>query len=690
MFRLALLILLAAGQVAAIPIDSRQYHANSGVKMVVDGHHIILDWADDRRNRQQLRLDLSQPEQLIETLGAPEPILKRSSPVFLVTVGTRDLDPRRGWVRFFDKVHKKPYRQYRAKLNVTGASIFSHGRSTSVAIDELTAGGFSGHLQFTVYPGSRLVHIEAVLSTKANARAFVYDAGIVSNDQKWKRTVFIDSQDRNRSIARTETASALAVRHRTVVADTGLGAVAVFPPPHRYFYPLDFANNFRFTWQGRNYRGLVPESGLGIRQPLAGDNRFVPWFNAPPNTKQRLGFFLLLAAKSSTAIDEVKRFTRGDRFKPLPGYKTFTSHYHVEHSLDFIDRQQDRSGIPAGLENPGFRQVFTNLGVDIVHLAEFHKGRTPRLKAPERLRQLKVMHDECARLSDEKFLLLPGEEPNVHLGGHWISLFPKPVNWVLNRAKGKPFIEQHPKFGKVYHVGSSTDVLKLFQLENGLNWTAHARIKGSTGYPDIYRQKDYFQSRHFLGAAWKAMPADLSHARLGERVLNLLDDMSNWGRPKHVLGEVDVFKIQPDYELWAHMNINYLKLDQLPRYQDGWQPVLDVLRRGDFFVTTGEVLLPQFAINGINAGGTVHGMDGSQAAITVEAEWTFPPAFANIISGDGANTHIVRHSLRGHEVFGAKKFNFITDLRNRKWARLEVWDIAGNGAFTQPVWFEDN
>ena len=36
---------------------------------------------------------------------------------------------------------------------------------------------------------------------------------------------------------------------------------------------------------------------------------------------------------------------------------------------------------------------------------------------------LKAMHDECARLSDDEFLLLPGEEPNVHLGGHWISFF---------------------------------------------------------------------------------------------------------------------------------------------------------------------------------------------------------------------------------------------------------------------------
>jgi hypothetical protein len=28
------------------------------------------------------------------------------------------------------------------------------------------------------------------------------------------------------------------------------------------------------------------------------------------------------------------------------------------------------------------------------------------------------------------------------------------------------------------------------------------------------------------------------------------------------------------------------------------------------------------------------------------------------------------------------------NLRDRRWVRFEVWDIAANGAFTQPVWVE--
>jgi hypothetical protein len=89
---------------------------------------------------------------------------------------------------------------------------------------------------------------------------------------------------------------------------------------------------------------------------------------------------------------------------------------------------------------------------------------------------LQTMHKECERLSDGEILILPGEEPNVHLGGHWISFFPKQVYWVLNRGPEDPFVEDHDEFGKVYHVGNAEDVLALMEREDGLMWTAHARI----------------------------------------------------------------------------------------------------------------------------------------------------------------------------------------------------------------------
>jgi hypothetical protein len=39
----------------------------------------------------------------------------------------------------------------------------------------------------------------------------------------------------------------------------------------------------------------------------------------------------------------------------------------------------------------------------------------------------------------------------------------------------------------------------------------------------------------------------------------------------------------------------------MPRYEDGWKPVLDVLRSGAFFTTTGEILIKEFTVAGCRA-----------------------------------------------------------------------------------------
>jgi len=353
--------------------------------------------------------------------------------------------------------------------------------------------------------------------------------------------------------------------------------------------------------------------------------------------------------------------------------------------------EQGTTGIPKGLEKPEFVEFFKRMGVDMVHMAEFHKGRTPRLDTEERLAQLKVMHDDFKRLSDESFLLIPGEEPNVHFGGHWLSLFPKPVNWVLNRNNDQPFKQELPGIGTVYHVGSSDDVLNLLEQENGLVWTAHPRIKSSTGYPDKYRTEPFFTSDRYLGSAWKAMPADYSRDTLGWRVLDLEDDMANWGSRKYILGEADVFRIFEDYELYGAMNVNYLKLDQVPRFEDGWQSVLDALRGGDFFVTTGEVLIPEFTVQGFNSGDSIPADTGlNKSAIETSIEWTYPLSHLVIVSGDGTKAYRERVDLNTTREFDSIELRLEANLEGRKWVRIEVWDIARNGAFTQPVWINQN
>ncbi len=72
-----------------------------------------------------------------------------------------------------------------------------------------------------------------------------------------------------------------------------------------------------------------------------------------------------------------------------------------------------------------------------------------------------------------------------------------------------------------------------------------------------------------------------------------------------MLGEVDVFKIDHTHELYGHMNVNYLKLDRLPRFDDGWRRCSTPCATGRFFVTTGEVLLRDFTVGGKASGETL-------------------------------------------------------------------------------------
>jgi hypothetical protein len=59
---------------------------------------------------------------------------------------------------------------------------------------------------------------------------------------------------------------------------------------------------------------------------------------------------------------------------------------------------------------------------------------------------------------------------------------------------------------------------------------------------------------------------------------------------------------------------------------------------------------------------------------------------AEIVWGDGAQTHRKIIPLDKTHEFGTLDFNSSVDAPGWKWARLAVWDIAGDGAFVNPVW----
>ena len=665
--------------------------------MRTDKDSLVLGW-NTPEGSTELSLNISGKGSLVRSIAVasatskPVVVLRDADPITVLSIGQRDLKKRGGWNIFFDPTSRKLSKSGQLTLKLKSLVVRSVGNRCIVDLGELEGSAFSGKLRFTLYAGCDLIHLQSIVQTKKDARALLYHAGLTC-DPKGKSVSWIGLDDKlHRADEVAQPAKPVKVRHRTIALETEEGALAVFPPPHRYFYPLDEAYNLGFTWQGNDFMNKVSGFGIGIRQDLKGDDRWVPWFNAPPGTQQELGIFWLPSLdRGNKLFDRVKAYTHKDRFPVVQGHKTFTSHYHIEHTTNFINarKKSGKQAMPPSIKKPDFVDVFKNSGIEIVHLAEFHNRLGPSRRDPVKsLPLLKAMHDECARLSDDDFLLLPGEEPNVHLGGHWISFFPRPVMWVLKRSKGKLFIEEHPDFGRIYHLGSPEDVLKLMELEKGLMWAAHPRIKSSTGYPDRYRNERFFKSDRYLGGAWKAMPADLSRPRLGWRVLDLLDDTSNWGAKKYIVGEVDIFEVDRTTEFYAHANINYLRLDHIPRFEDGWDPVLKALQDGAFFISTGEVLMPRFTIEGKQSGQTLKLQDSGMAKLEVVLTWTFPMSFIEIVTGDGKKVYRDRIELTDSEAFGKETFKRTLNLKEKAWVRLEAWDIATNGVISQPIWLE--
>jgi hypothetical protein len=325
---------------------------------------------------------------------------------------------------------------------------------------------------------------------------------------------------------------------------------------------------------------------------------------------------------------------------------------------------------------PPFQPVLKAMGVDASIIMDFHGDGHPADTGETRLREVKAYYDACRAQSGPDFLLIPGEEANVHFGGHWSVMFPKPVLWIMSRPPGAAFVTQDPRYGTVYRTGNSAELLDLIRREKGWMYQTHPRTKGSMGFPDKIRDTEPFRDPRYFGAGWKAMNSDLSSPRLGDRSLNLLDDMSNWGLRKKLIGEVDVFQFDETHELWGHSNVNYVRMDQLPAF-DGYGAVLEAIGRGDFFVTTGEVLLPRVDIR---AGG------GDEILVRASAQWTFPLRMAEIVWGDGAKTERVTIPLDATRTLGQSEFNWKAHAPGWKWARAAVWDVAANGAFVNPVW----
>lgn len=360
---------------AVVPLDTSGVQPGP-VTVVETDDAVVVGWPDETGQPWRATFSLDPETPLIRSIEASDAVIvSNARPYYQGETGTR----RRGWNAFFDYPPNHPdgTRHAQGVFSLRSATVRTVGDRVELLFDGLEMGVFDGGIAYTIFPGSRLIQQEAVLTTYEANVAYYYDAG-------WDMAATADRAPGGNMETRVsyyDTAGtlqqdvstgfdpervAVKVRYRTLAVETEEGSVAVFPAPHQYFFPRDFTSNLGHLWH-RSWRGRV---SLGIRQIRDTNWRFYPWMNAPPGQTQRMSvFFLLSSGAPAETLDDVLAYTNRDRFRPVAGYKTMSTHWHLAiHGAGPGARLRLDAAVQTGAEGDGRRRV--------------HHHGLPRRRAP--------------------------------------------------------------------------------------------------------------------------------------------------------------------------------------------------------------------------------------------------------------------------------------------------------------------
>jgi len=575
-------------------------------------------------------------------------------------------------------------RRATAMYKVNGCEVKTNGGRLEISFPGVTLGVFDGRLQYDVFKGSNLIRQVVIARTERASVAYKYDAGLRGLPiQTASRVMWRDLagrwQDQSFGGPANRDPATVWSSNRLIAAELQGGSIAAFPPPHS-FYGARESNQVL----GDNYYRKDSDTSFafGIRQAeKEEDPEFLHNFaltSARPGTWQQMPvFFYVSPEQAPAAVEAALTYTRGDHFKPLPGYQVMGSHYHV----GMVPRLKESGSLDNRLNDV---ESMKAVGVNIYGIIDGVRGQED---GDAYLAAQAEYYDAARRQSDKTFLVMPNKEnTGVDIGGHHDLMVSKPVFWLTRRSPGQPLVQQHPKYGKVYNVGSPADLFEMAKLENLIINMPHPRAKGSTGFPDAIKET-HFAQETYEGAGYRwGIGIDGSETRLCEyRCLGLFDEMTNWyvdrAMPlKHMQAisesrsDIGV-RGKPSYDAtYANGPVNYVKLDRLPTVDD-MSSIINAMKRGDYFVTSGEVLISNYAVEG----------SGNQRTINVDVEWTYPLNFVEVVWGDGRKTDRQIISTTDLPAFGKKRFQIPFDATGKKWVRFAAWDVATNGAFVQPI-----
>src|SRR5258706_3283539 len=228
----------------------------------------------------EFSLDSEKP--LITMIGLDAtPILRNAWPQYWATTGKRRGPA--GFDEFFDFPgnHPEGTRRFEGVFRPVSVKARSVGNRVELLFQGLKLGIFEGGIAYTFYPGSRLIHQEAVVSTQEPATAYLYDTGLrfsapATGVRPGRREVvspatYYDTEGRLHTEMTTGPDRRPAyVRYRAIAAKLDAGSLALFPPPHTYIAPRDYTTNMGYFWfLGWAGRTGCGELVLGVCYPVA-------------------------------------------------------------------------------------------------------------------------------------------------------------------------------------------------------------------------------------------------------------------------------------------------------------------------------------------------------------------------------------------------------------------------------------
>ena len=622
-----------------------------------------------------------------------------------------------------------------AVFKVTGCDVKTDGGRIEVSFPGVQLGVFAGRLDYTVYKGSNLIRQMVVAKTDAPSVAYTYLAGLkgltLNNRSRmvWRANVSGQWTDYRFGGTKNDDAVPLKTANRVVAAEGPAGTIVAFPPPHTFFWARETEFNLGYNWYRKDSETTY---SFGVKQA---DHEETPdsaghgaedtsqnfaLYSARPGTDQRMQVFFYVSPEAAqAAMQGALNYTRNDTFKPLPGYQTMATHFHTS----MISRLNTLGGLDARL--PDF-DLMKATGINIFAPidgggglsggspiggargatppqgrgagagargagagpggargggGDQGEGEAPALPAGRTIPPPNFTYlDVVLRHSDKNFFIMPNQEGGLNLGGHTDLVYSHPVRWTNGRLPGQAMMETDAQ-GKVYHITTPDEFMAMAKAENILAFMPHPRSKGSTGFPDAIKDKSHFLHDNYRGIGFRwGMGHDGSEIRMCEyRCFALLDDMNNWVadlplRPKFAWAISETYRKGPGDDIYANNPVNYVKMGALPTSTD-WSSIVNPLMSGDFFWTSGEILITNYAVAGA----------GNARTITADVEWTFPLDFVEVVWGDGTTTDRRTISATDLPAFGTKRFSIPFDATGKKWVRFAAFDSAGNGAFVQPI-----